>query len=173
MNMNHAKRVPQRTAFFDMDGTLVAPLFRTQDGTMVTGFPGAEWAAFCDGARERAYDDCATVLPVMSYAVGLKSSGWDVRILTISTCPGEEVAKKDWLSRKGRHLTFSGIDFAKDPAGKIRIILDYAAANGLEPDDCLLVEDDLNTVLLANAAGIRTMHLSHVVTGAYDAASRG
>ena len=172
MNMNNARRVPRRTAFFDMDGTLVAPLFKTQDGTMVTGLPGDEWAAFCDRTREHAYDDCPTVLPVMSYAVGLATSGWNVRILTIHLCEAEKLAKKEWLSRKGRHLTFSAIDFARDREDKVRIILDYAASNGLKPDDCLLVEDDLTTVLLAAEAGIRTMHLSNVIAGGYDVAAR-
>ena len=159
----------QKTAFFDMDGTIVAPVFQ-YEGRTVTGLPKDQWIALCEQQRESTYKNCPVVQPTLKYALDLTHNGWETKILTIALSKGEELAKRQWLSENYRQRRFHEIVFVKTPDEKIEYILEYAKSNGLNPDDCLLVEDDLNTIFKANTAGIKTMHLSHVISAVYDAA---
>ena len=153
-----------KTAWFDMDGTIVAPRFRTREGMRV-GFPPAQWREFCRQAGFHAYADCLPVPPVVAFADELKRLGYSTRILTVTLSDEEKDAKRYWLNA---HLDvrdrFDGIIFAENPADKIRII---KAEHGQDrkPGSAVLIEDDYNTLYLAMNAWIVPLHVSHILTG--------
>lgn len=160
----------KKVAFFDMDGTIVAPFFRTNSGggNYVLGFRKPEWIKFCNEHQETAYADCMIVPKTMKFASTLHSEGYDVKILTVTMSPGERVAKLHWfdhnkLSTFKDEPIFSEIIFVGSPEEKIKYIEDYIKANKINPKDCILVEDDIGTVWGCQHLGITALHLSHLL----------
>lgn len=156
-----------KTAFFDVDGTLAAPVYR-ENGRAVTGFLGKAWTRYCDGARERTYDDVPLVEPVVAFALRLLAAGWDIKVLTVTLSDGERVAKSAWLENKRIADMFSQTIFVPSDRDKMQYLRDYVARMGVAPSDCLLVEDSYANVLEANAIGMRTAHVSHIAAGMAD-----
>lgn len=158
---------PKRAAFFDMDGTLVAPVFYLPDRKeSVGGFREAEWKAFCTKRGATAYDDCVPVGPVMDYARKLRDDGVDVYILTVAMSDGERLAKIAWCARHARDLfPEDKLVFVAANADKIEHMTAFAEERGLERKDCLLVEDNIYNTFDAGAAGFAYRHVSHVIAG--------
>lgn len=160
----------KKVAFFDIDGTIVAPLFRTDsgEGNYVLGFRKPEWIKFCNERQESAYADCMTVHKIMNIASALHIEGWDVKILTVTMSPGEKVAKLRWFDYNNHSSftsepLFSEIIFVGSPEEKIKYIEDYVKSNEMNPKDCILIEDDIGTVWGCQHLGISAFHLSHVL----------
>lgn len=157
---------PKKTAFFDFDGTLVAPVFDAGKKKK-PGFPFEEWKDRLKTCPD-AYEGSAVVVPILSYAMRLRACGWDLKILTGAGEDGSVDAKKQYIARQKLDGMFPEIVPVTRGHDKIEYILAYAAANGLTPSDCVLVDDDYPVVVQAAAAGISALHLSHVVAENYD-----
>lgn len=157
---------PKKTAFFDFDGTLVAPVFETGEKKM-PGFPLEDWKARLTENPD-AYGNSAIVIPVLSYAMRLRTCGWDLKILTGAGKDGAAGAKKRHIAAQKLDWIFPEIVPVANGRDKVAYILAYAADNGLSPSDCVLVDDDYPVVVQAAAAGISALHLSHVVAENYD-----
>lgn len=157
---------PRKTAFFDFDGTLAAPVFET-GGKKTPGFPFENWKEYLSKNPD-AYMSSAPVLPVMAYAIRLRACGWDLKVLTGTNRDGSEQAKQKWLDETGFAWLFSGVIPVDGQPEKVRRVLEYAAGHGLAPSDCLVVDDNYVTVVTAEAAGIPAVHVSHVIARNYD-----
>lgn len=158
----------KKTAFFDFDGCLVAPVFKTPDGNPTIGFLGDKFAQFMNMTGEDAYAASRTVEPVLKYAMRLRQeSGWDVKILTGGMSDGEQLAKTKYAKLHFPNL-FTDILFVPSPKSKIPYILEYAKQHGLRPDECMLVEDNYIALLLAAEHDIKAVSVSHIITGLYD-----
>lgn len=155
-----------KLAFFDMDGTLIAPLFNNNG--LITPIFRHDWKDFCNDAGRHAYDNCVTITQSIFYASHLKSIGYRNEILTVTMSEGERAAKKAWFEKPGHKLNFDSITFVNSSSEKIPYILEQAARHGAAPADCILIEDDFPTLLKAHSAGIKTAHISHIITGCYD-----
>lgn len=153
---------PKRIAFFDMDGTIAAPLFRTDENVLTDGFPPQDWIKFCTDRGYKAYELCPAMEPVLDFAKRLKDAGYELRVLTIAMSEGEKVGKVTW---KHNHpdvdALFDSVIFASDANAKLDEI--EAAGPGT-----VLVNDDLVLLLRAKALGATTVHVSHVYTGTAD-----
>lgn len=156
-----------KVAFFDFDGTLVAPIFET-DGVRRIGFPPDVWATYTQ-ENVNAYKDCVPIPAVVEYAEPLRSIGWDTQILTVIQDEGEEIAKANCIFNLELSTLFRILNCVRSREEKIEYILNYANKENILPGDCMLVEDDLNLLFDCTAQGIRTMHVSHIITQCYDA----
>lgn len=153
-----------KTAWFDMDGTVVSPYFM-HDGRPRIGFPPAHWRQFCRDNGDHAYDLCRPVGRVVRFARRLKELGYETRILTITLTPEERSAKVKWLSdHPDVASAFEEILFAASPDDKLRII-ERAHGDDREPGSAVIVEDDYNTIYMASETWIVPVHVSHVLTG--------
>ena len=152
-----------KDAFFDFDGTIAAPRFNGGSGYVI-GFNPPDWVGFCNERREHAYERAAIIWPSISFAEKLKARGVRIRILTVTLSEGERIAKDTFLREHGLDRLFDEIIFVGKDADKTPYILDYARANRLDPDECMLVEDNFNNCLEAHNAGISAVHLSNLVT---------
>lgn len=157
---------PKKTAFFDFDGTLVAPVFGAAEKKK-PGFPFDEWKTRL-ATDPDAYESSAVVVPVLSYAMRLRACDWDLKILTGAGEDGSVGAKKRYIAAQKLDWIFPEIVPVANGRDKVAYILAYAADNGLSPSDCVLVDDDYPVVVQAAAAGISALHLSHVVAENYD-----
>lgn len=157
---------PKKTAFFDFDGTLIAPVFNTGEKKK-PGFPFDEWKARITTDPD-TYESSAVVVPVLSYAMRLRACDWDLKILTDAGKDGSVGAKKRHIAAQKLDWIFPEIVPVANGRDKVAYILAYAADNGLSPSDCVLVDDDYPVVVQAAAAGISALHLSHVVAENYD-----
>ena len=153
--------MPKKTAFFDMDGTVTAPVFDLGDAT-TPGFFRSNWPEFCNKEQAAAYKDCVPVSQVIEYARKVKATGWDVKLLTVVMSEGEKPAKVAWRDANGLQDLFPEIIFVNDSREKVPYIVEYANRNGLALDGCMLVEDNYVTVLHAHDAGIQAVHVSHI-----------
>ena len=150
-----------RTVFFDMDGTIAAPLFHTNDGPR-TCFPSGEWQAFCDREREASYDACLPVEPALDLARRLRKAGSETCILTIAMSEGEAKAKYRWTDRFGLIGTaFDSIRIVASREDKIACLKEAIRSRG----SAGIVDDDLVTLCMAAGTGAARIHVSHVVTG--------
>lgn len=157
---------PKKTAFFDFDGTIAAPVFDVGE-KKTPGFPFGEWKTYVSENPD-AYCDTVPVIPVLSYAIRLHACGWDLKILTGTNSDNSEHTKRKWLEDTEFAWLFSEIVPVKKQSDKVGYVLEYARNNGLAPADCLVVDDNYVTVIAATAAGISAMHVSHVIAGNYD-----
>lgn len=157
---------PKKTAFFDFDGTLVAPVFGA-GGKKTPGFPLEDWKARL-AENPDAYGNSAIVIPVLSYAMRLRACGWDLKILTGAGKDGSADAKKRYIAEQKIDWIFPEIIPVASGRDKTAYILSYAAGQGLTPSDCLLLDDDYPVIVQAAAAGIQALHISHVVAENYD-----
>ena len=159
--------MPAKTAFFGMDGTVLAPVFRTKAGVK-PGFPSDRWRKFhkntyrAETGNYEAYRDCPPVEPIIEYARTLKAAGCDVRLLAVVDAQYEFKSRRLWLQRNGLQDLFPEIIFVNDSREKVPYIVEYANRNGLALDGCMLVEDNYVTVLHAHDAGIQAVHVSHI-----------
>lgn len=155
----------RKVAFFDMDGTLVAPLFKDKSGKMVVGFPEAEWIEFCNERKGAAYDDCLPMYNIINCAKQLIAKGYVVEILTVTLSDGENLAKRHWVDNNPEYKSiFSDVICVPDEHSKIEYITDYLHRNNISPHNCILVEDSFSTVLKAIPLGINAIHISHILT---------
>lgn len=153
-----------KTAFFDIDGTLAAPLFQ-KCGRTVAGFHGEEWRQYWTDTPNDGYSLSVPVRPVIKFASGLSAAGCGLKILAAVTHPGEAKAKTLWLENKKLLQLFNETIFVQKPSEKIQYLRDYIAKTGAAPSDCLIVDDDYGILLDARAAGALAVHTSHIVTG--------
>ena len=153
-----------KVAFFDMDGTITAPRF-IDNGEYVCGFNLRAWVAHCERLKEKSYDACSVLQPVVDFAKQLASDNIPCIILTVACSKGEHIAKRAFLKDHGLENLFPRIIFCTDSKEKPDIILSYAAHNHLTPSDCMLVEDDYMCVLRAHDMGIQAAHISNIIAG--------
>lgn len=154
----------KKVAFFDMDGTLVAPFFKTESGAVVLGFSKPEWLAFCNEKKEHAYDECVPVLRMIETANMFAENGYVIKILTVVLSEGEKLAKEHWVESDPTYRSiFSEVICVSDEKAKIDYIRDYIKSNDIQPINCILVEDSFNTVLEAIPLGINALHISHLI----------
>lgn len=160
---NEPMKQPKKLAFFDMDGTLVAPRFWTGD-RMVYTFPKQEWIDYCNDKKEAAYAHCEIVRPVMEYLESIKAE-YTPCILTVTCSHGEELAKTDFIQW---HRELNGIEhvyFVHSDDEKFDVIKARIEELSLSPADIMLVEDNLYSVMKANELGYTGIHISHIITG--------
>lgn len=159
---------PKKTAFFDFDGTLIAPIFTTPDGETTIGFLGDKYREFMDKSDIHTYDRCRIVIEVLAYAMRLRHAmDWDVKILTTGLSQGERRTKTEF-TKQNLNAVFDEVLFVDKASDKPEYILNYAKQHGLNPSDCLLVEDNYLALLRAAELGIRVMSVSHILTEAYE-----
>ena len=159
--------MPQKTAFFDMDCTITAPIFHLENST-TPGFFKSNWPEFCNKEQTGAYKNCVPVEQVIKYAKYLQAAGWDVKLLTVVLSEGEKPAKITWLDDHNLQNLFSEVIFVNESSKKIPHIINYADTNGLALNDCMLIEDNYIAVLQAHTAGIQALHTCHIFAGIQD-----
>ncbi|MBQ9593208.1 MAG: hypothetical protein IJR36_04975 [Lachnospiraceae bacterium] len=152
-----------RLAFFDIDGTVSAPLYRMENGSLGIGWPKEGWMSFCREHPQDAYAECRPVLPVKRYAEALRARGAKLYALSTMELPEERSSKLVFLEKHFPGM-FEELLGPEEDAQKVDIIREIAAREGAKISECELVEDTYRTLLLANEAGIRCTHVSHLLT---------
>ena len=153
-----------KLAFFDIDGTLAAPLFLSPEGRPVVGFSDEEWVAYCEREKEASYDHCRPVPQIREYAESLKGQGATLYVLTASCGEEEDRAKDLFIGRQFPGL-FHSVICVRHDREKIDVIRKEAGKAGVEMGDCELIEDTFDTVLLAHVAGVKAVHVSNILAG--------
>lgn len=162
-----------KTTFFGMDGTVLAPVFRTKAGVK-PGFPSDRWRKFhkntyrAETGNYEAYRDCPPVEPIIEYARTLKAAGCDVRLLAVVDAQYEFKSRRLWLQRNGLQDLFPEIICVSCPQEKLLSIMRYAKQDSIPLGDCVLVDDDYGLVTDAHAEGIQALHVSHVLANAWN-----
>ena len=153
-----------KLAFFDVDGTLSAPRYPHEDGSMDIGFTDEGWKAYCEKAGIHGYDHCLPLLPVREYAEKLHSAG--VRLFVLSSCfhPNEQEAKTVFV-RKHYPDLFEDFYYVLHDGEKIPLIEKAARRAGVPLSSCIMVEDTFSVLLKAYQSGIVAVHIANIVAG--------
>lgn len=153
--------MPKKIAFFDMDGTLVAPKFF--DGERdYRSFPAEEWIRFCQEHGKDTYRHCMPLLPVFEFARLLRDKGgYELRIATVIMSNEEAQAKIKLKDEDELFRIFEAMNLVCDNDGKIVLLEQVAKEIG--PENVLLVDDDFHNVIRANQLGVKGLHVSHAI----------
>lgn len=151
-----------RIIFFDVDGTLSSPCYNV-DGKLQIGMSDEKWAWYCDHYREDAYRWCKPVPQVKDYAIKAKAAGAKLYVLTTSGTQIETIAKKKFLDEKYPGI-FDNVYSVLHDDDKCPFILNKAAQLNATPQECELVEDTYRILLQTVVAGIKSTHISTILT---------
>lgn len=160
------QKKPKKLAFFDMDGTLVAPRFWTGD-KMIYTFPKQEWIDYCNERKEAAYAHCELLWPIIKYMNSIKKE-YVPCILTVTCSHGEELAKTDFIQHHFELNPVEHVYFVHSDDEKFDVIKEKMEKHGLSPADVMLVEDNLYSVMKANELGYKGIHVSHIIASLYQ-----
>lgn len=154
-----------KVAFFDLDGTIIAPWFLL-DNEFVIGFPPEGWKKYCNSNPD-SYRDCKIVPPIMDFAKHLKKQGWDLQILTIAISKNEMLIKEHFYNTTPEiNSLFSKIHILSmdqiASSAKSSFIKVYLECN--EVEDCMIVDDSLDMLYACSNLGIKLRHISHILT---------
>ena len=151
-----------KLAFFDVDGTLSAPLYIDENGKKVIGFTPDGWSSFCKRAGEDGYKYCGIIPGVKEYARRLQQEGCLLFVLTSHLEEEETIAKRKFVGERYPGF-FTDFFFVREDLEKVTVIMEVAKKYGVKPSDCALIEDTLNTLLYAHAQGIQAIHISNIL----------
>ena len=153
-----------KLAFFDVDGTLSAPCYLTEEGTPVIGVTDEEWQRFLERTGEDAYRDCAPVPAVRDFARRLLAKGVRLFVLSSTSSETESKAKIRFLQNHYPNL-FEEYYFTAQDADKLPLMEKKAAAEHLTLSDCIFVEDTYQTLLHAAPKGVVCIHVANLSAG--------
>ena len=139
-----------RIIFFDVDGTLSSPCYNV-DGKLQIGMSDEKWAW------------CKPVPQVKDYAIKAKAAGAKLYVLTTSGTQIETIAKKKFLDEKYPGI-FDDVYSVLHDDDKCPFILNKAAQLNATPQECELVEDTYRILLQTVVAGIKSTHISTILT---------
>ena len=128
--------------FIDVDGTLSSPCYKV-NGKFQIGMSDVQ---------------------VKEYAMKAKEKGTKLYVLTTSGTKIETAAKRRFLDRYYAGM-FDDIYAVEHDDDKVRFILKKAAELGIEPSDCELVEDTYRILLQTVTEGIKSTHITTILTG--------
>lgn len=151
-----------KLCFFDIDGTLVVPLYKDKNGNTVVGFTDEEWFEYCEKSSPEGYKYCKPVMPVIRYARQRKEEGARLFVLSTAQSLGEIESKKHYINENFPGL-FEGVLTVDKDSQKIEIMNKMAMDAGVEVKECELVEDTYANILKANDAGFTATHISSLV----------
>ncbi len=150
-------------AFFDVDGTLSSPCYMF-DGKLAIATDDDKWAAYCKNMGEDGYKWCRPVPQVGDYAKRLKAQGATLFILTSSSSKEERASKWKFVNTHFPGL-FDDIYTVEHDHEKCPIILEKAASLNAAPEECEIVEDTFRILFETAVAGIRSTHITTILTG--------
>lgn len=151
-----------RIIFFDVDGTLSAPCYNV-DGKLQIGMSDEKWAWYCEHYGKDAYRWCRPVPQVKEYAKRAKADGARLFVLTTSGTQIETIAKEKFLEDNYPGM-FDGVYSVLHDDDKCPFILEKAEEFGVTPQECELVEDTYRILLQTVVAGIKSTHISTILT---------
>ncbi len=155
-----------KCAFFDMDGTILAPMFQCDGGDTHTCLSEQEFIVFCETRKHLAYERCVPVQKVIRYAEALRQQHWDVSILSTVSSDGERLAKRYWLECQGLRSIFTSVNFVSSPQEKIAfmqiVARSWSISGNKLKNHLMLVDDDLSLIIAATQAGFAAFHTSHI-----------
>ena len=93
-----------------------------------------------------------------------KEKGTKLYVLTTSGTKIETAAKRRFLDRYYAGM-FDDIYAVEHDDDKVGFILKKAAELGIEPSDCELVEDTYRILLQTVTEGIKSTHITTILTG--------
>ena len=155
-----------KLAFFDVDGTLSAPLYLHRDGSRSLGFSSEGWLEYCEDTKDEGYMTCRPLPCVREFAGELKKNGCRLFVLSFIMTDREPGAKIRFLEKYYPGL-FEDYFFVRDDPEKLPLMERVAEENGCALSDCMLVEDMYDTLLKAYVKGVMPIHVTNIVTGNY------
>ncbi len=153
-------------AFFDVDGTLASPCYMF-DGKLAIATDDERWAKYCADMGEDGYKWCRPVTQTGEYAKKLKDQGAKLFILTASSSAPETASKWKFVNTHFPGL-FEDIFTVEHDHEKCPLILKKAALFGAAPEECEIVEDTFRILFETVVAGIRSTHITTILTGLTD-----
>ncbi len=150
-------------AFFDVDGTLSSPCYMF-DGKLAIATDDDKWAAYCKAMGEDGYRWCRPVEQVGDYAKRLKAKGARLFILTASSSKEETASKWKFINTHFPGL-FDEIYSVEHDHEKCLLIQKKAAQLGAALEECEIVEDTFRILFETAVAGIRSTHVTTILTG--------
>ena len=156
-----------KLAFFDVDGTLSVPRYFI-DGRFQIGTDDRGWIEYCEEHREDSYEFCFGSKPVRAYAEKRKEEGCRLFVLSSIASDLEMDAKTKFVKRVYPGL-FEDFFYVRKDLDKLDVIREMAEKNGVELEECELVEDTLAILFPANRLGIRATHISMLTSEENDA----
>ena len=152
-----------KAMFIDVDWTLSSPCYRV-DGKFQIGMSDVQWADYCKVNGEDTYEWCRPVMQVKEYAMKAKANGTRLYVLTTSGTEIETVAKRRFIDRYYSGM-FDDIYAVEHDDDKVKFILKKAVELGIELGDCELVEDTYRILLQTVTEGIKSTHITTILTG--------
>lgn len=154
--------INNKLAFFDFDRTLVAHTYSKEYAKVRTGNYFME-CVYCLTAlmEEHAMDK---PLPCMQwYAKKLFDDGYGLYVLTHEVFNLRDQLKKEQLKLfyPDTPMTYLTVD---KPEHKVDMMMAIAAIEGCDLSDVIFIDDKMETVQMAQTAGIDAKHLSDIVT---------
>ncbi len=153
-------------AFFDVDGTLSSPCYMVE-GKLVIATDDEKWFNYCDSMGDDGYQWCRPVTQVGDYARQLKEAGAKLFILTASSSQNETDSKWKFVNTHFPGL-FDQVYTVEHDHEKCPFILKKAAQLGAAPEECQIVEDTFRILFETAVAGIRSTHVTSILTGLTD-----
>lgn len=152
-----------KAIFIDVDGTLSSPCYKV-DGKFQIGMSDTQWAAYCKEQGVDTYRWCRPVMPVKEYALKAKAAGAKLYVLTTSGTEIETAAKRKFIDHYYQGI-FDEIYAVGHDDDKVKFILQKADEFGIAPSDCELVEDTYRILLQTVTEGIKSTHITTILTG--------
>lgn len=158
------KQLPA-VAYFDMDGTITAPMYRdlTNPSLVRPFFPVDEWIEYFDRPGNSRFSLCPILQPTVDLAIKLKSAGVRTEVLTAVNSKKEAGAKEMFLDRhRLMERAFDGITFVSSRNEKLSRMRKLMSTHG--PGYAAMIEDDMYLLMELQMLGIICVHTSHIFT---------
>lgn len=150
-------KLSDKIIVFDLDGVLCP--FRFGD-TKCFAASDEEWDIYC-AMKEDAYRYVKGI-PVMQEIVE-NLNPRNVYVLSCVTNSYEANSKRAFIEREYPSIEVNNIQFASTRVGKLDMLGVLILKRCQAKDDCILIEDDLKTIQLAEDSNISCMHISEFV----------
>ena len=163
MNIQELAKI--KYVFFDIDGVLSVPKYRSSDTCeFVSGFTDEEWLKF-DIISEHPYKDCIAPQFMKEFVSILANNrGISKRVfcLTADNNSFAYRSKIKFIAENYPEIASTDVIMVSSKELKVDVIKYIAEKHNIKLKDCCLVEDTFQTIIDAELADVSNLHVAGV-----------
>jgi FMN phosphatase YigB (HAD superfamily) len=146
--------------FVDIDGTSSAPVYMV-DGKPQIGMSDEAWDPFCREKGDDSYEYCEPVPALKAFLEEQKALGNRIFILTVVYNDHEPGAKQKFVDKNYPGIFEKVISVGSEDE-KIGTMKEYAEKEGVQYEDCILIDDTYALLLRTLCAGFGAVHITNI-----------
>lgn len=157
-----------KLAFFDLDGVLSVPRYKTDSG-IKCALPDNAWFQKANWGSD-IYKYCEPVPQMIKLLEQLKKNGVQLFVLTHETNSGAYFNKVDFILAhyKDYFNSYRQVLFVNKMEKKTELMKVLCSRYAVPKRQCLLVEDTYNTCIQASNDGFQVLHISEFLLNGGD-----